>query len=78
MEEEEEGMGEEKRTKTKEDGGLVRNLRRNGRGRRGNGRGEAYENKRRWWISTQFTQAEGNKKRNQERRSVRKQEKMVN
>ena len=47
MEEEEEGMGEEKRTKTKEDGGLVRNLWKNRRGRRGIRRGEAYENKRR-------------------------------
>ena len=52
MEEEEEGMGEEKRTRSRENGGLVRNLRKNERGRRGNGREEAYESKRRWWIST--------------------------
>ena len=52
MEKEENESGEEKRTKTREDGGLVRNLWRNGRGRRGIGRGETYENKRRWWIST--------------------------
>ena len=50
--EEEEGFGEEKRTKAREDGGLVGNLLRNGRGRRGNWRGKAYESKRRWWIST--------------------------
>lgn len=56
MEEEEEGMGEEKRTKTKEDGGLVRNLWKNRRGRRGIRRGEAYEIKKKWRISTQFTQ----------------------
>ena len=29
MEEEEEGMGEEKRTRSRENGGLVRNLRKN-------------------------------------------------
>ena len=46
MEEEEEGMGEEKRTKTKEDGGLVRNLRKlRGTRRRIVGK-EAYENKK--------------------------------
>ena len=32
MEEEEEGLGEEKRTKAREDGGLVRNLWKNGKG----------------------------------------------
>ena len=43
-----EGLREWRRTKSREDGGLVCNLRKKGGGRRGIGREEAYEIERRW------------------------------